>query len=53
MTDERRPTIAELEAILARNEEEHTIEILPDGTIKTVEGGTPKIIERPSGPTYY
>lgn len=52
MTDERRPTIAELEGIIARNEE-HTIEVLPDGSIKTVEGGTPKIIERPSGPTYY
>jgi len=48
----RKPTVAELEAILARGDD-HTIEIQPDGSVRAVEGREPKPIESPKGPTYY
>ena len=43
----KKPTIAELEAMLARDDDELSIEIQPDGSIRAVEGephhATPKI----------
>ena len=43
----KKPTIAELEAMLARDDGELSIEIQPDGSIRAVEGepnhATPKI----------
>ena len=47
-----RPTIADLERIIER-EQEHTINIKPDGTIEQVDGQPPVKLERPAGPQYY
>lgn len=49
---EPRPTIAELEGIMVR-EQEHTIDILPDGTVVATDEKPKPVIKRPTGPDYY